>query len=48
MICGAGRILAYSLEVFPDLMDAAASAKAYRTAFWAVASQVDHRMAACI
>lgn len=47
-ICEAGRVLAYSPESFPTDMEAAAHAKAYRTAFWAVACEVDHRMGACI
>ena len=47
-ICAAGRVLAYSLESFPTDLEAAAHAKAYRTAHWAYASTVDHRMGACI
>ena len=47
-ICAAGRVLAYSPESFPTDMEAAAHAKAYRAAFWAVACEVDHRMGGCI
>jgi len=47
-ICAAGRVLAYSLETFPCNLQAAADAKAYRSAHWAHASTVDHRMGACI
>lgn len=47
-ICNLGRVLAYSAEVFPCVNSAAAAAKSYRTAFWSVADQVDHRMARCI
>ena len=37
-ICAAGRVLAYSLESFPTDVEAAADAKAYRTAHWAHAA----------
>ncbi len=43
-----GRILFYSPEVFSDDGVAFDTAKAYRTAFWARACQIDHRMGACI
>jgi hypothetical protein len=48
MICTAGRTLAYTVESFPCIESAADAAKRYRSAFWAIASQIDHRMAACI
>ena len=48
MICDQGRILAYCNQVHGRISDAANAAKAYRTAFWAMACRVDHRMAACI
>lgn len=48
MICAAGRILAYSSESFPCITSAAAAAKAYRAAFWALADEIDHRMGRCI
>ena len=48
MICDQGRVLAYSLETYAREGQAFAAAKAYRTSFWRVASQHDHRMAACI
>jgi hypothetical protein len=47
MICDAGRVLAYSLEQFPCVASAGEAAKAYRVAFWRIASQIDHRMGAC-
>jgi hypothetical protein len=48
MICAAGRTLVEAREQFPCSDSAAAAAKDYRTRFWAYASTVDHRMAACI
>lgn len=48
MICALGRILAYSTETFPCITSAADAAKAYRREFWAIADQIDHRMARCI
>lgn len=48
MICDQGRVLAYSLETYRREGQAFAAAKDYRARFWAVASGVDHRMAACI
>jgi hypothetical protein len=48
MICAAGRTLVYAPESFPCIESAADAAKRYRSAFWAIASQIDHRMAACI
>lgn len=48
MICAAGRVLAYSTDVFPCITTAAEAAKAYRTAFWTIADEIDHRMARCI
>lgn len=48
MICSAGRVLVYTDETFDDDGQAAEAAKAYRVRFWAVADQVDHRMARCI
>lgn len=48
MICAAGRVLVYTAESWATDFEAADAAKAYRAAFWAVACQVDHRMAACI
>lgn len=48
MICAAGRTLVYTDESWPTDFEAFDAAKAYRTAFWAMASQIDHRMGACI
>ena len=48
MICAAGRVLVYTAESWAINFEAADAAKAYRTAFWAIACQVDHRMGACI
>lgn len=48
MICPAGRVLVYTAETYDDDGQAAEAAKAYRKGFWAVADQVDHRMARCI
>ena len=43
-----GAVLVYTSETWPCDFSAFAAAKAYRTAFWAMACQVDHRMGACI
>lgn len=48
MICAAGRTLVESADPFPCITSAATAAKDYRARFWAYASTVDHRMAACI
>ena len=48
MIDFAGRALVYVEETWPCDFTAFAAAKAYRTAFWAMASTVDHRTGACI
>lgn len=48
MICAAGRVLAYTMESFPCVDSAFAAGRAYRTQFWQIAAQVDHRMGACI
>ncbi len=48
MIDFVGRVLVYTAETFPCTFSAFAAAKAYRTAFWAMACQIDHRMGACI
>lgn len=48
MICSAGRVLVYTCETFDDDGQAAEAAKDYRRRFWAIADQVDHRMARCI
>lgn len=48
MICSQGRVLITSPDLFPCVDSAAAEAKAWRTKFWAIADQVDHRMARCI
>lgn len=48
MICDKGRTLVECHDQFPCEMSAGNAAKAYRTTFWAIACQVDHRMAACI
>lgn len=42
------RPLVYTDDTFPCDFSAFAAAKAYRTAFWAMACEVDHRMGACI
>lgn len=43
-----GRVLVYTPDTYEQDHEAAAAAKAYRSGFWAVADQVDHRMARCI
>ncbi len=48
MISDAGRVLAYGDATFPCDMSAADAARAYRSAFWATACRIDHRMAACV
>lgn len=48
LICAVGRVLVYTDDRFPTILDAAEAAKAYRTAFWAVADLVDHRQARAI
>lgn len=48
MICASGRTLVNTVESWATDFEAFAAAKAYRTAFWAYAVQVDHRMEACI
>ena len=48
MICFHGRTLVYTPETYDDDLIAAEAAKDYRRRFWAVADQVDHRMARCI
>ena len=48
LICPAGRILVYTDDTFETNTEAADAAKAYRSGFWLVADQVDHRMARCI
>lgn len=48
MICELGRVLVYTSDRFPTILDAAEAAKAYRTAIWAVAEVVDHRQARCV
>lgn len=48
MICAAGRVLVYTTETYDDDGQAAEAAKAYRAQFWAMADEVDHRMARCI
>jgi hypothetical protein len=47
MICAFGRTLVYTSETYDDDLLAAEAAKSYRTAFWRVADQVDHRMGRC-
>ena len=42
------RPLVYVADEYPCTFTAFAAAKAYRTAFWARACTVDHRMGACI
>ena len=48
MISDAGRVLVEAGKMFPCDITAAQAAKSYRTTFWAIACQIDHRMAACI
>lgn len=47
MITSCGRTLLERTGFATD-MEAAESAKRWRTAFWRIAAGVDHRMAACI
>ena len=48
MIGADSAALAYTADTYPCDLSAFAAAKAYRTAFWAMACAVDHRMGACI
>lgn len=48
LISFCGRVLVYTPDTFESDMEAAAAAKAYRSTFWAIADQVDHRMARCV
>jgi hypothetical protein len=48
MIGADGRVLVYTAETWPEDGGCFAAAKAYRTAFWAAANRIDHRMGACI
>lgn len=43
-----GRVLVYTDETFECDHTAASAAKTYRSAFWALADSIDHRMARCI
>jgi hypothetical protein len=44
-----GRVLVDNYEHYSDsLVCFTDGAKAYRTAFWALADQIDHRQARCI
>lgn len=43
-----GRPLVWSPDSWPTIDEAAAAAKAYRAAFWAVADAIDHRQARAI
>lgn len=47
MLAACGRVLMHRTGFATDF-EAADDAKRWRTGFWAVASTVDHRMAACI
>lgn len=48
LICALGRVLVYTDQRYPTILDAAEGGKAYRVAFWAVADCVDHRQARAI
>ena len=48
MIASDGRLLVYTEETYDSDFAAADAAKAYRTAFWALGREIDHRMGACI
>lgn len=48
MISAEGRPLVTPAETFPCDRSAGEDAKAWRTRFWAISSQVDHRMGAAI
>lgn len=48
MIDFVGRVIVYTSDSFATDFEAFRAAKAYRTAFWAMASRIDHRMGACV
>lgn len=48
MIAADRRVLVYTSDSWHTDLEAFAAAKAYRTAFWAMACTIDHRMGACI
>jgi hypothetical protein len=48
MISFCGRILVAPSELFPCDMSAWLAAKSYRSTFWRIADEIDHRMGACI
>lgn len=48
LISAAGRVLVYTNERYPSILDAAEGGKTCRIAFWAVADLVDHRQARAI
>lgn len=48
LICPLGRVLVYTSERYPSILDAAEGGKAYRVAFWAIADRIDHRQARCV
>lgn len=48
LISYCGRRIVWSDERFDCIASAAAAAKAYRAAFWAVADAIDHRQARAI
>lgn len=48
LLSPAGRVLVYTLETFETQDAAALSAKDYRSGFWRVADQTDHRQARAI
>jgi hypothetical protein len=43
-----GRVLVDSYEHFSDDLLAFVAAKEYRTRFWTMADQIDHRQARCV
>ena len=42
-----GRVLVYTAERFASDHAANDAAKAFRSAFWRIAAELDHRMGAC-
>lgn len=48
MVDGAGRVLVRTDDNWPTDAEAFKAAREYRTTFWAMACQVDHRMGACL
>ena len=48
MISASGRVMAYPLESWSSIQDAARAGQSYRAAIWARAEEIDHRQARAI